>query len=221
MGYAQILEFPSNRVKKTSLKPHRIDSEASIGQMVGKGLTDASMRELASRFENPKSEREFRNKVIFLLASTTGLRAKELVSLRYSGLIQSPEGDWIIKYIMKGGKSGFSVLNHNTLEEIRKYHKFIGEKSDYFILSMPLKNRKVRTQLSTRGLQLIINDWGVKTASGRKIHPHAIRHTVAQKTFDNFGSIATQKILGHSSANTTSNYYTRPYFNAGSVLTWS
>ncbi|EKJ85681.1 integrase/recombinase XerC [Leptospira meyeri] len=221
MGYAQILEFPSNRIKKTSLKPHRIDSEAFLGQMVGKGLTDVSMRELAYKFENPKSEREFRNKVIFLLASTTGLRAKELVSLRYSGLIQSPEGDLLIKYVMKGGKTGFSVLSQNILEEVRKYHAFIGEKTDLFILSMPLKNGKARSQLSTRGLQLIINDWGVNTASGKKIHPHALRHTVAQKTFDIFGSIATQKILGHSSANTTSNYYTRPYFNAGSVLSWT
>ncbi|XDD44059.1 tyrosine-type recombinase/integrase [Leptospira sp. WS60.C2] len=221
MENARVIQFPSKRVSKPLLKPHRIDSEPSLGKMVGKGLTDATMRELALKFKNPQSERDLRDRLIFLLASSTGLRAKELVNLRFSNVTHSPEGDILVKYRKKGGKLGYTVIHLNILEEIKIYQTFIGEKSDYFLLSLPKKKNGKRSALSTRGLQWIVNSWDVKTASGKLIHPHALRHTVAQKTFDHFGSIATQKLLGHSSANTTSNYYTRPYFNAGSVLNWS
>ncbi|MCW7512120.1 tyrosine-type recombinase/integrase [Leptospira levettii] len=220
MENARVIQFPSERVSKPLLKPRRIDSEPSLGQMVGKGLTDATMRELALKFKNPQSERDLRDRLIFLLASSTGLRARELVNLRFSNLTQSPEGDILVKYRKKGGKYGYTVIHGSILEEIKIYQKLIGEKSDYFILSLPKRKNGKRSPLSTRGLQWIVNSWDVKTASGKQIHPHALRHTVAQKTFDHFGSIATQKLLGHSSANTTSNYYTRPYFNASSVLSW-
>lgn len=221
MENARVIQFPSERVSKPCIKPRRIDSEPSIGQMVGKGLTDATMRELALKFKNPQSEKEMRDRLIFLLASSTGLRAKELVGLRFSNLTHSPEGDILVKYRKKGGKFGYAVFQKSLMEEIWKYHEQIGDESDYFLISLPKRKNGKRTPLSTRGLQWIVNSWNVKTASGKLIHPHALRHTVAQKTFDHFGSIATQKLLGHSSANTTSNYYTRPYFNAGSVLNWS
>lgn len=220
MENARVIQFPSERVSKPHLKPRRIDSEPSIGQMVGKGLTDATMRELALKFTNPQSEREIRDRLIFLLASSTGLRARELVGLRFSNIAYSPEGEILVKYRKKGGKFGFTVISRQVFEDISQYQNHIGEKSDYFLLSLPKKKNGKRSPLSTRGLQWIVNSWDVKTASGKRIHPHALRHTVAQKTFDHFGSIATQKLLGHSSANTTSNYYTRPYFNAGSVLNW-
>ncbi|GBF44568.1 site-specific recombinase, phage integrase family [Leptospira ellinghausenii] len=221
MENARVIQFPSERVPKPSLKPHRIKSEPSIGQMVGKGLTDATMRELSLKFAKPKSEKDLRDRIIFLLASSTGLRAKELVGLRYSNVTHSPEGDILIKYRKKGGKFGYTVISKIVFEEIENYQSQIGEKSDFFLLSLPKRKNGKRSPLSTRGLQWIVNNWGVKTASGKLIHPHALRHTVAQKTFDHFGSIATQKLLGHSSANTTSNYYTRPYFNASAVLNWS
>lgn len=220
MENSNIVYFPLRNIKNhTTLKP-KTQSDPVFGRMLGKGLTDETMRNLFHKFSNPKDERQFRDRIIFLLASSTGLRAKELVSLRFSNLIESPEGEILVKYVKKGGTYGFAVILEELISEVKEYHKFINVESDFFILGLKLKNRKNRNPLTTRGLQLIINEWNVTTASGRKIHPHSLRHTVAQKIFDKFGSIAAQKVLGHSSANTTSNYYTRPYFNAGSVLNW-
>ncbi len=219
MGYAQVVDI-SKYASKKSPKPARINSESSLGQMLGKGITDAVMSLLSQKFANPKGEKEIRERVIFHLLSTTGVRASELVNLRFSSICESAEGDILVRYPKKGGSIGFAFLKTDLLKEIRDYHNSIGSNADYFILSLPQKNKKLRNKISSRSLQKIINSWNVKTASGKLVHPHAFRHTVAQKTFDNFGSIATQKLLGHSSANTTSNYYTRPYFNATSILRW-
>jgi len=219
MGYAQVVDI-SKYISKKFPKPVRINSEASLGQMLGKGLTDATMSLLSQKFANPRGEKEVRERIIFLLLSNTGLRATELVNLKFSSICASPEGDILVKYSKKGGSVGFAFLSNDLLKEIKDYHNSIGSDADYFILSLPQKNQKFRSKISSRSLQKIINSWNVRTASGKLVHPHAFRHTVAQKTFDNFGSIATQKILGHSSANTTSNYYTRPYFNATSILCW-
>lgn len=210
------LKTESNQRFSNKLK----NRENAYGTMIGKGLTDQTMNSLAERFSSPKTEKEYRDRVIFLLASSTGLRAKELVNLRFSSIIESPEGEKIVRYVKKGGSVGYAVILEEILEEVRKYHESCGICSDYFILTLLMKNRKERIPLSTRGLQMIIGNWDVKTAAGKKIHPHSIRHTVGQRIFDQFGSIAAQKILGHTSPNTTSNFYTRPYFNPGNSLLW-
>lgn len=220
MEYSNIVHFPLRYEKNQNCKKSKKNSDPIYGRMVGKGLTDETMRNLFHKFSNPRNEKQWRDRIIFLLASSTGLRAKELVSLKFSNLIESPEGELLVKYVKKGGIFAFAVIPKELIKEVKKYHKSINIESEYFILSLKMKNRTDRNPLTTRGLQLIINEWNVTTASGRKIHPHSLRHTVAQKIFDKFGSIAAQKVLGHSSANTTSNYYTRPYFNAGSVLNW-
>ncbi|TGK68392.1 hypothetical protein EHQ27_14075, partial [Leptospira wolffii] len=77
---------------------------------------------LSERFSKPKTEMDYRNRAIFLLMSTTGLRAKEVVSLRFLNLMKSPNGDTLIKFRRKGGKLGYSVLSSKTLKSITEYH---------------------------------------------------------------------------------------------------
>ncbi|EIE01355.1 MULTISPECIES: tyrosine-type recombinase/integrase [Leptospira] len=196
------------------------DSEPETGIMLGKGLTDQTMVELTRKFSTPVTERDFRNRALFSLMSKTGLRAKEIVSLRFSQLFQSPSSEMLITYIKKGGRRGFSVIAEETLLFLKEYHSWFKEKHDYFILSLSGRNQSARSNLSTRGLQLIVNSWGVTTCSGRLVHPHSLRHTLGAKLLETAGSIAAQKVLGHSTPVTTSKYYTKPYFDASKFLTW-
>ncbi|WP_413790051.1 tyrosine-type recombinase/integrase [Leptospira santarosai] len=55
--------------------------------------------ELVRQFSDPKTERDYRNRALLLLMSKTGLRAKEIVSLKFSQLFQAPSGEMLISYI--------------------------------------------------------------------------------------------------------------------------
>ncbi|TGL59510.1 tyrosine-type recombinase/integrase [Leptospira sarikeiensis] len=188
--------------------------------MFGKGLTDASMRELTRRFSKPKTEEDYRNQAIFAILSKTGLRAKELISLRFSNLTKAPTGETLVTFIRKGGRLGFAVIPEGSLQIVKKYHSTFEIHSDMFFLSRPKRNQTGRTALTTRSLQRIVSSWDVMTCQGKKVHPHALRHTVGQKMLDKAGSIAAQKVLGHSSPITTSKFYTQPYFDANEFLNW-
>nr|WP_244283040.1 tyrosine-type recombinase/integrase [Leptospira neocaledonica] len=188
--------------------------------MLGKGLTDQTMIDLIKKFSNPVSERDYRNRALLNLMYLTALRAKEIVSLKFSDLFLAPSGETLISYTKKGGKLAFAVIAEETLFFIREYHSTFEGDHAYFFLSLPRGNQKERSNLSTRGLQLIVNSWNVKTCSNKLIHPHSLRHTAASKLMDLAGSIAVQKLLNHSSPNTSSLFYTKPYFNASKFISW-
>ncbi|EMM70815.1 tyrosine-type recombinase/integrase [Leptospira weilii] len=198
----------------------RENQDGATGSALGKGLTDKTMCDLTRSFAQPISERDYRNRALFSLMSKTGLRAKEVVSLKFSNIFSAPSGESLIKYLKKGGNLGYAVIAEETLAFIREYHFIIDYKGDYFFLSMPGRNQYKRNPLTTRGLQLIVNSWGVKTCSGRMVHPHALRFTTGAKLLETSGSIAAQKVLGHSSPVTTSKYYTKPYFDGSKFLSW-
>jgi integrase/recombinase XerC len=60
----------------------------------------------------------------------------------------------------------------------------------------------------------------VKTGKRKLASCHSLRHTAGQKVFDAKGSIAAQKLLGHSSPVTTALFYTKPYYDATDSLNW-
>ncbi|TGK20247.1 site-specific integrase, partial [Leptospira kmetyi] len=87
-----------------------------------KGLTNETMKNLLNRFSNPITEDNYRNNAIFLFMSITGLRAKEIVSSKFSDLIEGPLGETLLMYRKKGGKNGFAVLPKDLIETIKVYH---------------------------------------------------------------------------------------------------
>jgi integrase/recombinase XerC len=212
-----IAEFRKTRVASPPKRP----TGSEVGIMLTKGLSDAVMKKLADSFESPTTEAEYRNRAIFCIMSTTGLRAKEVVSLTFSMVFSSPEGLQLIKYRKKGGAWGIACLYSTVIRSVLEYHESMGVRSDFFFLSLPEKNRKVRHPITTRTLQNIVRSWEQVTVSGRPIHPHSLRHTVAQRVMDKYGSIAVQKLLAHASPSTSSKYYCKPYFSASEVLVWN
>ncbi|PJZ23951.1 recombinase XerC [Leptospira hartskeerlii] len=206
-------------VRKKSRKPPRFPDQE--GSAFGKGLSDQTMKELANRFSVPESELDYRNRAIFTLMSKTGMRAKEVISLKFSNILKSPDEEILIKYRKKGGKIAYSVLSEDILFSIKEYHTKFGIISDFFFHSRPRKNQTIRKPLSKRGLQFIIESWGVHTLQGRRIHAHAIRHSVGQRLMEKAGSIAVQKVLNHSSPVISSKYYLKPFLSSATdLLTW-
>ena len=214
---AKVIEFPVPEKRKACPEGPKDDD----GIMVGKGLTDDAMRQLFERFSNPQYEKDYRNRALLYLMSKTALRASEVVNLRWSDLLEDNTGIKVFKYKKKGGKIGFVVPGEDAIHAMREYHNIVHIKSDVIFLSMPNNtNRHNRRQLTSRGLQKIINQWGLRTCNDRLIHPHAIRHTSIQKALDEAGSIAAQKLAQHSTPVTTSRFYTKPYHDCSDLLTW-
>ncbi|AVV49245.1 Site-specific recombinase, phage integrase family [Leptospira santarosai] len=188
--------------------------------MFAKGLTDETMKYLTQKFENPVLERDYRNRAIFLILSQTALRAKEAVNLKFSDLLKAPTNETLARYVKKGGRTAYSVISEKCLQVVQEYHSKFELKSDYFFLSLPRRNQNWRSNLSTRGLQLIVNSWNVNTCSGKLAHPHCFRHTAGNKLLSTAGSMAVQKVLSHASVNTGIRYYLNPYFDGSKFLTW-
>ncbi|PJZ58285.1 tyrosine-type recombinase/integrase [Leptospira barantonii] len=214
---AKIIQFETFTRKgdKNSKKP----AMEPIG--FAKGLTNETMQNLLNRFSNPTTEENYRNRALFLFMSITGLRAKEIVSSKFSDLLEGPSSETLLKYRKKGGNSSFAVLPKYLIEKIRDYHSKFQIESDSFFHSLPKRNQTQRSPLSKRGLQFIVSSWNVKTCQGRNVHCHAFRHTVGIRLLQEAGSIAAQKVLGHSSPITTSKFYTLPYFDGSEFLkTW-
>ncbi|MBL8020740.1 MAG: tyrosine-type recombinase/integrase [Leptospirales bacterium] len=193
----------------------------SGGMMLGRGITHDVVQSLNNKFQSPETEREFRDRAIFVFLTRTALRAHELVSLKWSAMIQTPEGDEVFQYRKKGGRDAFTAPGKKAIRAVREYHDAFGIQSDFLFVSLPGRNLRERHGLSTRSLQKIVNTWNVKTSAGKMIHPHALRHTAAQRAFDKAGSLAAQKLCGHSSPAITSAFYTRPYLsNVEELLDW-
>lgn len=209
----KLLTFPKTKRRKGGFS----DIDPS---KFGKGLIDAEMKRLKLLFSKPRTEAEWRNKAAFLLMSTTGLRASEVVNLRFSNRIQLTDGSTGFHYRRKGGKSYVAIPSTEALRAIAEYHKRFGIQSEYLLNTLVSNALPKRQKMTTRTLQRIIDSWQAKRADGSKASPHSFRHTVGQKTFLAAGSIAAQKILGHSSPIVTSKFYTQPYFDGSKILKW-
>jgi len=198
----------------------KLSAKNSIS-MLGKGLDDATMFNLDQRFKNPVTERDFRNRALFLLMSRTALRAAEVVRLKWSDLITLPEGINAFRVLVKGKRIHIVIPGAVTLQALKEYHGFLQSYTDHIFYSLPLRaKRNGRTKLTERGLQKVINSWNVTTCQGKLAHPHSMRHTAIQKVFDLAGSMAAQKLAGHSSPIITSKFYTRAYFSNIQILDW-
>lgn len=75
---------------------------------------------------------DFRNWAIFLLMSTTGLRAAEVVSLRFSNLQRSTQGEILVRYRKKVAGGAYSVIFIKTIKSIGEYHIEFEISGDHF-----------------------------------------------------------------------------------------
>ncbi|EMP03377.1 site-specific recombinase, phage integrase family [Leptospira santarosai str. HAI1380] len=213
----KILSFESIKKK---VRRNSNDQPPASSTGFAKGLSKQTMNALFQRFSKPSNEESYWNRAIFLFMSQTGLRAKEVVNSRFSNLLEGPSGETLLKYTKKGGSLGYSVLSSELIAIIRDYHSRFEIHSDFFFHSLLKRYQTHRSPLSKRGLQYTVSSWGVKTCQGRNIHCHALRHTVGIKLLAEVGSIAAQKVLGHSSPVTTSKFYTQPFYDGSKYLKW-
>ena len=145
-----------------------------------------------------------RNRLIIELLYATGLRVSELTSLTINQINYSNRE---IRVIGKGDKERIVFFGEYCEEILKLYiNKYRNEllkdnENDYLLLN------KDGNRLTSRGVELIIENIIKELALKHNVSPHTLRHTFATDLLNNGADLkSVQELLGHSSLSTTQIY---------------
>lgn len=144
-----------------------------------------------------------KNKCIFELLYSSGLRVSELSNIKLKDLDLNNNS---IRVIGKGNKERIVYFGGAAKKILEKYlnirHELLksGE-CDYLFLN------KFGKKLSRGSIEHIIDKIAIKGKINHKISPHTLRHSFATHLLDNGADIrSVQELLGHENLNTTEIY---------------
>ena len=155
-----------------------------------------------------ESPDKLRDKAIFELLYSSGLRVSELVDIDMND-IKKQKG--ILRIIVKGskerivpvGEQAQTALQHyieNGRPLLLKHAKTDDDQEALFL-------NQQGGRLTTRGVQYILEQYVKKGALKYKVSPHAFRHSFATHLLDNGADLRViQELLGHESLSTTQVY---------------
>lgn len=145
-----------------------------------------------------------RDRLIFEMLYATGIRVSELVNIK---LLDINLNEQSIKVLGKGNKERivyYGAYCQDILSSYLSEHrsKLLNKKQSEYLL---INNKQ--TNLTTRGVRLIINRIIDKTSLKYSISPHTLRHTFATHLLNEGADLLTvQELLGHVNLSTTSIY---------------
>ena len=143
-----------------------------------------------------------RDKAIFELMYSCGLRLSELVKLNLDSIDM---GDGVVTVIGKGNKTRMLPVGRQALEATRLWLKqrvILAANDDNALFVS-----KRRTRISSRSIQQRLRYWSKRQGLGTHVHPHMLRHSFATHVLESSGDLrAVQELLGHADISTTQVY---------------
>ncbi|USO01904.1 MAG: tyrosine recombinase [Alphaproteobacteria bacterium] len=136
----------------------------------------------------------------------TGMRVTELVSMARNSLIKSQNHD-LVRVCGKGSKERLIPLTHHAIKALDAYlplRDSFGARTSPFLFP----SRGVLGHLTRQRFHQLIKELALSVGiDARKVSPHVIRHAFATHLLARGADlISVQKLLGHSSINTTEIY---------------
>lgn len=164
--------------------------------------------DMTQQLLNRDSENEnnliVRDKAMFELFYSSGLRLSELVS------INTPDLDMIefeIRVTGKGNKTRILPVGKFAIKAISDWlacrSDFIRQDQDTDALFLNRQGRRI----SQRSVQLRLKQWAKVQNVDLNVHPHMLRHSFASHMLEGCGDIrAVQELLGHEDISSTQIY---------------
>ena len=159
-----------------------------------------SEEEVVQLIESPKSSKRNspRDKAIFEILYSTGIRVSELVGLNVDDV------DFIgniIKVMGKGKKERIVPIGNHALNALKEYMD--GRKVDNKFIFV----NKNGTRLGDRSVRNIINKYILEQAMSQHVTPHMFRHSFATHLLNHGADLrSVQELLGHVNLSTTQIY---------------
>jgi len=153
---------------------------------------------------DPRGDLECRDRAMFELLYSSGLRLAELCSLdTLAAESMLREGEVTVRG--KGGKQRTVPVGRKAVEALTVWlRQRVGLAAE---TPGPLFVSARGGRLSARSVQTRLARWARARTPGQHVHPHALRHSFATHLLQSSGDLrAVQEMLGHSSIATTQIY---------------
>ncbi len=142
-----------------------------------------------------------RNRLMLEMMYGCGLRVSEVTDLTINNVNTLER---YIKVLGKGNKERL-VPFHMGIKDLLQDYLMQRQAKQIDNTFLFLNNRN--NQLTSRGVQYILNKVVVNSGLTKNIHPHMLRHSFATHLLDNGADIkVVQELLGHSNLSTTQIY---------------
>ena len=147
---------------------------------------------------------EQRDRALFELAYSSGLRAEELVDLDVTSIDFDQEQ---VRVEGKGAKTRFVPTGEPALRTIATYLERARPALSGADPEPALFLSKSGRRLSTSDVRRRLRVWARHAATQTGVHPHALRHSFATHLLEGGADLrAIQEMLGHASISTTQVY---------------
>lgn len=190
-----------------SLAPERIE----LAKVAQRELDLISNDELMRLMDAPEKEtlKGLRDRAIFELLFSTGLRVSELCSLNKD--LDLNKDEFSIRG--KGEKVRIVFLSDEAKKTVKKYLDKRGDFDEALFVQVPGKAgkdvlaRKDTLRLTPRTIERMVKHYAIKSGISKKVTPHVIRHSFATDLLSNGADLrSVQALLGHANITTTQVY---------------
>lgn len=158
------------------------------------------IEELFKKNKERKDDLKLRDQAIIELLYATGVRVSELVSIKMNAI---DFRNRTIRVFGKGRKERMVIFSESCKTTLKDYLNDNNLKRSSNYLFVNAKGE----QLTTRGVEYILEQIQNKCGVQLGLHPHMLRHTFATHLLEGGADLRViQELLGHESINTTQVY---------------
>ena len=145
-----------------------------------------------------KTPLEKRNRAMFELFYSTGMRVSELSGLNIQDI---DEGNHLVRVLGKGNKERIVPMGDRALSALLDYRQALGKSPE------PLFLNRDQNRLSAGSIRNILAKLVKACGLNVPVSPHTLRHSFATHMLDSGADLrGIQEILGHASLSTTQVY---------------